>query len=99
MTTLAREVPVWIEDQEGAIVRGTAESVDGAGASVRLSVAPGFHEGAGVTFRIRFDPESPTAAGQARVSWIRSDDGPSHCGLEWTQLEQALERWLEDSGQ
>mgnify|MGYP006352093369 CR=1 FL=1 len=98
MTAPEHTVPVWIEDAEGAIVRGTAEAVSTDGARIRLLSPPGFTEGTGVALRVCFDPERPIAAGSARVSWIRSDDGPAECGLEWTQLEAALEEWLAGSG-
>jgi len=94
----AQAVPIWIEDEDGAIVRGTTESVSAGGARVLLMSAPRFAEGAGVALRIRFDPERPSVAATARVSWIRSDDSPAECELEWTQLEAALEQWLSGVG-
>jgi hypothetical protein len=88
-----RPVAVWIEDSEGTIVRGVAESVNAGGARVRLVAPPGFDEGAGVALRICFDPELPTVATTARVSWIRSASGQAECGLEWTE-RGTLEEWL-----
>ena len=86
-------MPVWIEDGDGTIVRGVAESVTRGGVLVRLAVAPGFGEGAGVALRLSLDPESPTVAATARVSWVKGDGRPE-CGLEWMSLEASLEDWL-----
>jgi len=87
-------MPVWIEDGDGTIVRGIAESVTRAGALVRLAAAPHFGEGAGVALRLSLDPESPTVSATARVRWIRRS-GQAQCGLEWTALEALLEDWLD----
>ena len=86
-------VPVWIEDGDGTIVRGIAESVSRGGALVRLSAAPPFAEGSGVALRLSLDPDSPTVSATARVSWVEAN-GQTQCGLEWTSLESSLEEWL-----
>jgi hypothetical protein len=86
-------VPVWIEDGDGTIVRGVAESVTRGGALVRLAAPPAFIEGSGVALRLSLDPESPTVSATARVSWVKAN-GQSQCGLEWTSLEAGLEDWL-----
>jgi len=91
---VGRPVAVWIEDGEGMILRGVAESVTVGGAHVRLAGRPGFGRGAGVALRISFDPESPTVAATARVSWVRTEDGQAECGLEWTGVRPDVERWL-----
>lgn len=91
---LVHAVPVWIENRDGTIVRGTAESVSANGAHVRLVGTPRFGEGEGVALRMSVHPGSPTVAATARVSWIRSDDGPAECGLEWTSREVSLDEWL-----
>jgi len=90
---VASVLPVWIEDGDGTIVRGVAESVTRAGVLVTLRATPAFGEGAGVALRLSLDPESPTVAATARVSWVKSE-GPAECGLEWTSLERSLEDWL-----
>jgi hypothetical protein len=89
-----RPMAVWIEDGEGTIVRGVTESVTTEGARVRLAARPAFGQGAGVALRICFDPEGPTVATTARVSWVRSEAGRAECGLEWTGLHGTLEEWL-----
>jgi hypothetical protein len=89
-----RPLAVWIEDGQGAIVRGLAESVTRGGAHIRLSAKPGFGMGTGVTLRICFDPECPTVAASARVSWIRSEGGQDECGVEWTGARATLDEWL-----
>jgi hypothetical protein len=86
-------VPVWIEDDDGTIVRGMAEAVTRGGALVRLATAPTFIEGSGVALRLSLDPDSPTVSATARVSWVKAN-GQSQCGLEWTSLEAVLEEWL-----
>ena len=88
-----RPVAVWIEDGDGAIVRGVADSVTAGGAHVRLAGAPGFGKGAGVFLRICFDPEQPTVATTARVSWVRTGSGQPECGLEWIE-RGTLHEWL-----
>ena len=87
-------VAVWVEDHDGTIVRGLAETVTAGGARIRLSSMPGFGQGAGVALRICFDPESPTVAATARVSWVRSESGTPECGVEWTGPHQPLDEWL-----
>lgn len=89
-----RPMAVWIEDDDGTIVRGVTESVTADGARVRLSTEPSFDRGAGVALRICLDPESPTVAATARVSWVRSGGGQAECGLEWSGLHGTLEEWL-----
>ncbi|HUL75986.1 MAG TPA: PilZ domain-containing protein [Vicinamibacteria bacterium] len=91
---VGRPVAVWIEDVEGTIVRGVAESVTNGGAHIRLAGHPEFGRGAGVALRISFDPESPTVAATARVSWIRAEDGQAECGVEWTGAHPGVEEWL-----
>lgn len=88
------ERPVWIEDGDGTIVRGTAESLTAGGLQVRLAGPPRFGTGAGVALRISLDPESPTVAATARVRWVRTDGREAECGLEWTSLGSSLEEWL-----
>jgi len=88
-----RPLAVWIEDGDGAIVRGVTESVTTGGAHVRLAGQPGFGKGAGVALRICFDPEQPTVATTARVSWVGTDRGQAECELEWTEWG-TLEDWL-----
>ena len=85
---------VWIEDGEGTIVRGVTESVTRGGARIRLSAKPGFGKGTGVALRICFDPDCPTVATSARVSWIRSEGGEAECGVEWTGARATLDEWL-----
>lgn len=90
-----RPVAVWIEDDEGTIVRGVAESVTRGGAHIRLSATPGFGQGTGVALRICFDPDGPTVATSARVSWVRSQEGQAaECGVEWTGSRATLDEWL-----
>ena len=89
-----RPVAVWIEDGEGTIVRGVAESVTRGGAHIRLSAKPGFGQGTGVALRICFDPDCPTVATSARVSWVRSEGGQAECGVEWTGARATLDEWL-----
>jgi hypothetical protein len=88
-----RPVAVWIEDGDGAIVRGVAESMTPGGAHVRLAGQPAFGRGAGVALRICFDPERPIVATAARVSWVRSETGGAECGLEWIE-RGSLQDWL-----
>jgi len=94
VVTSENPVAVWIEDAEGTIVRGVAESVTRGGAHIRLTATPGFGQGTGVALRICFDPDCPTVATSARVSWVRSDDGQSECGVEWTGTRATLDEWL-----
>ena len=47
-----------------------------------------------MALRICFDPESPTVAATARVSWVRSESGTPECGVEWTGPHQPLDEWL-----
>ena len=89
-----RPLAVWIEDGEGTIVRGVAESVTRGGAHIRLSSRPGFGEGTGVSLRICFDPDCPTVATSARVSWVRSEGSQAECGVEWTGARATLDEWL-----
>lgn len=89
-----RPVAVWIEDRDGTIVRGVAESVTERGVHVRLSGPPAFAQGTEVALRISFDPGRPTVATTARVSWVRSEGGPAECGLEWTETEAVVASWL-----
>jgi hypothetical protein len=91
---MASDKPVWIEDGDGTIVRGTAEFLTAGGLQVRLAGLPRFRTGAGVALRISLDPESPTVAATARVRWVRSDGGEAECALEWTSLGSSLEEWL-----
>ncbi len=77
---MVANVAVWVEDHDGTIVRGLAETVTAGGARIRLSSMPGFGQGAGVALRICFDPESPTVATTARVSWVRGESGTPECG-------------------
>lgn len=90
--------PAWIEDEEGTIVRGVAESVTAEGARIRLAAHPDFGQGAGVSLRLSFDLESPTVAATARVSWVRAEDGEVECGLEWTGAHASLDEWLASRG-
>jgi hypothetical protein len=89
-----RPVAVWIEDGDGTIVRGMAESVTAGGARIRLASEPGFGQGAGVALRLCSDPHSPTVAATARVSWVRSESGEAECGVEWTGAHATLDEWL-----
>jgi hypothetical protein len=92
-----RPLAVWIEDGEGTIVRGVAESVTSGGALIRLSAKPRFGQGTGVVLRICFDPDCPTVATSARVSWVRSEGGQDECGVEWTGARATLDEWLASS--
>jgi hypothetical protein len=96
MTTANAENPVavWIEDADGTIVRGVAESLTTGGAHIRLGATPGFGQGTGVALRICFDPECPTVATSARVSWVRSEGGQAECGVEWMGARATLDEWL-----
>jgi hypothetical protein len=94
VVTAENPVAVWIEEADGTIVRGVAESVTQGGAHIRLSAPPGFGQGTGVALRICFDPECPTVATSARVSWVRSEGGRAECGVEWTGARATLDDWL-----
>jgi hypothetical protein len=87
-------LPVWIEDDDGTITRGVAESVSRGGARVRLAAPPSFGQGKGVALRLALDPESPTVAATAKVSWVRAESGEAECGLVWTSLQPTLDEWL-----
>jgi hypothetical protein len=89
-----RPLAVWIEDGEGTILRGVAESVTRGGAHIRLSAMPAFGQGTGVALRICFDPDCPTVAILARVSWVRSEGGEAECVVEWTGARATLDEWL-----
>jgi hypothetical protein len=92
-----QEVMVCIEDGEGAIARGVAESVTASGARVRLAEQPGFTQGAEVALRLCFERNAPTVAATARVSFLRAEGALVECGLEWTapaQQRKAMEAWL-----
>ena len=88
-----RPLAVWIEDGEGTIVRGVAESVTRGGAHIRLSASRG-RTGEGVALRICFDPDLPTVATSARVSWVRSEGEAAECAVEWTGARATLDEWL-----
>lgn len=92
-----RTVLVWIENGDGSIARGHAESVTSTGACVRLDGTPAFEAGADVALRICFDRGAPTLALRARVRFLRNAEGTVECGLEWTvpaPERAALEAWL-----
>jgi hypothetical protein len=92
-----RQVMVWIEDGEGVIVRGVAESVTASGARVRLAEPPSFAEGAEVALRLCLEPGAPTVAATARVATLRSEGAVTECGLEWTAAARqrgAIAAWL-----
>ena len=90
----AQSMPAWIEDAEGTIFRGVAESVTAEGARIRLPVDPGLEEGTPVALRLSLDPERPTVAATARVSWLRSEGDSMECGFEWTETPALLDAWL-----
>ena len=75
-------------------MRGVAESVTRGGAHIRLSAMPAFGQGTGVALRICFDPDCPTVATSARVSWVRSEAGEAECAVEWTDARATLDEWL-----
>ncbi len=92
-----RTVMVWIENPEGSITRGLAESVTSSGACVRLAETPAFDAGAEVALRICFERGAPTVALRARVRFVRGAEGYLECGLEWTASplqRAALDAWL-----
>ncbi len=92
-----RTVLVWIENRDGSIARGTAESVTSSGACVRLDGTPAFEAGADVALRICFERGAPTLALRGRVRFVRKAEGTVECGLEWTAPapeRAALEAWL-----
>jgi len=92
-----RTVMVWIENREGAIARGVAESVTSSGVCVRLADAPAFEVGHDVSLRICFERGTPTVALGARVRFVRNTTGTPECGLEWTALapqRAALDAWI-----
>jgi PilZ domain len=88
-----RPVAVWIEDRDGTIVRGVAESVTAKGVTVQLTAPPAFGQGAEVALRISFDAGKPTVATTARVSWVRGEGARTECGLAWTDAD-AIASWL-----
>jgi hypothetical protein len=47
-----------------------------------------------VALRLALDPESPTVAATAKVSWVRAESGEAECGLVWTSLQPTLDEWL-----
>jgi hypothetical protein len=71
-----------------------AESVTAEGARVRLPIDPGFEEGTPVALRLALDPERPTVAATARVSFVRGESDSMECGLEWTETPALLDAWL-----
>jgi hypothetical protein len=87
-----RPVAVWIEDRDGTIVRGVAESLTSTGVTVALSGPPAFAQGAHVALRMCLQPGSPTVATTARVSWVRGEGEGARmeCGLAWTEAEGAV---------
>ena len=92
-----RTVWVWIEDAEGAIVRGQTDSVTSCGACVRLAERPAFEVGYEVALRLCFEQGADTVALRARVRFVRSADGAAECGLEWTPSASqgaALAPWI-----
>ena len=90
----AQPMPAWIEDAEGTIFRGVAESVTAEGARIRLPVDPGLEEGTPVALRLSLDPERPTVAATARVSFLHSEGGETECGFEWMETPALLDAWL-----
>ncbi len=79
-----RTVMVWIEDGEGSIARGVAQSVTSSGACVRLTGTPALETGQEVALRICFERGAPTVALRALVRFVRNTQGTFECGLEWT---------------
>jgi hypothetical protein len=61
---------------------------------IGLNAKPGFGQGSGVCLRICFDPECPTVATSARVSWVRGEGDQAECGVEWTGARATLDEWL-----
>jgi hypothetical protein len=88
-----RPVAVWIEDRDGTIVRGVAESLTARGVTVQLSAPPTFGQGADVALRMCLEPGSPTVATTARVSWVRGEGARTECGLAWTEADK-IASWL-----
>lgn len=91
-------LPAWIEEGDGTIVRGVAETVTVGGARVRLPVQAGLRQGEGVALRLSIDPERPTLAATARVSRLQSESGEVECDLEWTEKPASLDEWLASRG-
>jgi hypothetical protein len=88
---------VWIENGEGSIARGVAESVTGSGACVRLTETPAVETGQEVALRISFERGAPTVALRARVRFVRNEQGTVECGLEWiapAPPRAVLDAWI-----
>ena len=56
---MVANVAVWVEDHDGTIVRGLAETVTAGGARIRLSSMPGFGQGAGWPSASASTPRAP----------------------------------------
>ena len=79
----APDMAVWIEQDDGTIVRGVAEAVSSRGARVRLIVPHEFRPDEDVMLRICFTPERPTVGASAHVRWVRRQGDDAECGLDW----------------
>jgi hypothetical protein len=75
---------VWIEDREGAIARGLADTVTASGAHVRFTGKPDLEVGDEVALRICLERDAPTVATTARIRSVRTVEGAVECELEWT---------------
>ena len=75
---------IWIECEDGSIIRGTIEILSDEGASVRL-VGPGcLDPDAPVSVRIAPSRSAPILLGSARVLWVHTSGEAPECELEWT---------------
>jgi hypothetical protein len=82
---------VWIEQGDGTIVRGVAESVSKRGARVRLVLPHEFRPDEDVMLRICFTPERPTVGASAQVRWVRREGDAACCLLDWDLGTASLE--------
>lgn len=87
----ASAMAVWIEQENGTIVRGVAQAVSSRGARVRLLVPHEFRPDEDVMLRICFTPERPTVGASAQVRWVRRQGEAAECGLDWDLATGQLE--------
>jgi PilZ domain len=87
----ASAMAVWIEQSDGTIVRGLAQTVSARGACVRLAEPHEFRPDEDVTLRICFSSERPTIAASAHVRWARRLGDAVECGLDWDLGTSQLE--------
>jgi hypothetical protein len=82
-TSGSSSITVWIEREDGSILRGRAETVSARGARVLLPSRCAFLTEEAVVLRVCVSPERPTVAASARVRTSRQLGDGVDCDLDW----------------